>query len=270
MKKLQFLAIIASAALLLASCTSTNKEGTSMGKSQKLSVCQGSWQLVLLMKGAVAQQIAVADITFTPKGDGYTISGSMGENRFTGTAVSSEGGIKVEGLGTTRRAASSKELAEFESLYAQFLGGIDSCSVKNVAGENGKLMRLENSAMNAFAEFRQISIYNTLWKLAAVNSGNAVVDVKSSATLLVEKKGAAVNTGINTANLGVKVTESANKITFSDGPMTKAAGSQEDMIIESNLMKALFAADRYSISGRSLSLYSGDTLLAEFTKQDAL
>ena len=122
--------------------------------------------------------------------------------------------------------------------------------------------------MNAYARFSKNSIFDTLWKLNAINEGNAVTSVSSSATMTLEKNSASVFTGINQANLGVKVDEEKGQIAFSDGPMTRAAGSEEDMRTESLLMQNLLKTNHYSLSGGSLSLYDGETLLLEFEKQD--
>ncbi|GEM_PF-6476163 len=261
--------LILAAALVFASCNSTKVEGGKMEKNQKLSSCIGNWQLVLLMKDGVAQTLANADLTIADKGGGnFDMSGFMGANRFMGGASSKVAGqIKAGPFASTRRGA-SQEIMEFETLFSEFLNGIDSYSVEKLDGHAFETLVLKNSAMNAYARFSKNSIFDTLWKLNAINEGNAVTSVSSSATMTLEKNSASVFTGINQANLGVKVDEEKGQIAFSDGPMTRAAGSEEDMRTESLLMQNLLKTNHYSLSGGSLSLYDGETLLLEFEKQD--
>lgn len=261
--------LVLAAALAFASCNSTKVEGGKMEKSKKLSACTGNWQLVLLMKDGVAQTLANADLTIADKGDGnFDMSGFMGANRFMGAASSSSAGqIKAGPFASTRRGA-SKEIMEFETLFSEFLDGVDSYSVGKLDGHAFETLILKNSAMNAYAHFSKNSVFDTLWKLNAINEGNAVTSVSSSATMTLEKNSASVFTGINQANLGVRVDEGKSQIAFSEGPMTLAAGSEEDMRTETLLMQNLFKVNHYSLSGGSLSLYDGETLLLEFEKQD--
>ncbi len=259
--------LIAAVALTLASCNSTKFEAE---KVRSLSSCEGYWELSLMMKDEVAKAMANADLTIAEKGGGnFHISGFMGANYFDADASSkSAGQIKVEYLKSTKRGA-SPEIMEFETLFSEFLAGVDSYSVEKPEWQTFERLVLKNSAMNAYAHFSRNSIFDKIWKLNSINDGNAVTSVSSGAnvTLMKNKDGnyASVFTGINQANLGVKVDEKKCRIAFSDGPMTRMAGSEDDMRMESLFTRRLFKASQYSLSGGILSLYDGEgTLLLEF------
>ncbi len=273
MKSNVFSAMIFALTFALVSCESTqqNSQGMKMDKDQSISSCGGNWTLVLLMKGETAQLLAKTDLTISQAADGEAeINGSMGANRFMGK-ISSEakGAIKTTSFASTKRGASA-EVMEFERLFSEFMNGIDSYSIGKMNGEAFQTLVLKNSKMGAYAHFAKNTPFFTTWKLSAVNSGNAVESVNSDATMTIEKKAAAIFTGINRANLGLKITEEKCLIEFSDGPMTRAAGSDEDMRVESLLMQNLLKAKSYEISGDTLSLYSGETLLLEFERQEPL
>lgn len=273
MKNTVFMAMAFALTFALVSCESTkqNAQRMKLEKDQSLSSCGGNWNLVLLIKGGTAQMLAKADLTISPSADGTAkISGFMGANRFMGTISSeSNGMVKTASFASTRRGGSA-ELMEFERLFSEFMNGIDSYSVGKMDGEEFRSLVLTNSTMDAYARFTKNTPFYATWKLLMVNSGNAVESVNSDATITIEQNSVAVFTGINRANLGLKITEEKGLIAFSDGPMTRAAGSDEEMRVETLLMQNLFKAERYELSGDTLSLYAGDTLLLEFERQVAL
>lgn len=166
--------LIAAAFLTLVSCRSTKAEG---GKSQSLSSCEGNWQLTLFMKDGVAQVIAKADLTIAEKdGGNFYLSGFMGANYFKGEASSkSAGQIKVENFGSTKRGA-TPEVMEFETLFSEFLAGVDSWSVEKFESQAFETLVLKNSEMNAYAHFSRNSIFGAIWK-----SGFGEKNLKASA-----------------------------------------------------------------------------------------
>ena len=273
MKNTIFSAMIFALAFAFFSCESTqqNANGMKMEKAQSISSCGGNWNLVLLMKGGEAQLLVKTDLTITPSADGAAeISGFMGANRFMGKiSTESKGTIKTTSFASTKRGASA-EVMEFEQTFSEFMNGIDSYSIGKMSGEAFQTLVLKNSKMDSYAHFAKNTPFYATWKLSAVNSGNAVESVNSDATMTIEKNSAAIFTGINRANLGLKIVEDKCLIEFSDGPMTRAAGSEEDMRVESLLMQNLLKAEKYGISGDTLSLYSGETLLLEFLRQESL
>ncbi|MDE7291646.1 MAG: META domain-containing protein [Treponemataceae bacterium] len=151
MKKFFLLAAIAFA---LVSCRSTKVEDGKNEKSLSLSSCEGNWRLTLFMKDEVAQVIANADLTIAEKGGGnFHISGFTGANYFNGEASSKNAGqIKVENVGSTRRGA-TPEVMEFETLFLEFLYGVDSFSVEKFERQAFETLVLKNSSMNAYAHF---------------------------------------------------------------------------------------------------------------------
>ena len=268
MKKLfLFLAVT----LAFVSCKAVKKTNGELKENQSLSSCNGNWTLVLFMKDGVAQTLVKSDLTILPIENGQAdVSGSMGANRFMGKiSYDSEGAIKSSPLASTRIGASA-EVMEFERDFSEFFSGITSYSVGKESGEAFQSLVLKNDKMNAYMRFTKNSPFYATWRLLAVNSGNAVESVDSDATITIEQKSASVFTGINQANLGAEINEEKMLVHFTDGPMTSAAGSEEDMRVEHFLMQNILNADRYALSGDTFSLYSGDTLLLEFTRREPL
>lgn len=275
------------AAALLASCKTTDGAGTKSANAaspdhaaealrpagdQSLASCAGSWTLILLTKCGEAQAMCGTDLTISEEADrSLAFSGSTGENRYTARIKSEkDGALRTLSFGSTKKGV-SEETAEFERLFAALFDGADSYQVGTFGNEGFLSLEIRNGGADMTARFVRNSILPSRWKLAAVNTGNAVESAESGATLtLAEKSPAGIFTGLNYVRSEITLDESRGTIQFSgDGPMTLVAGDADAERAERLLLSNLFRAARYSLTGGTLSLYSGDTLLLVFTREAA-
>ena len=117
-----------------------------------------------------------------------------------------------------------------------------------------------------------MTLEGTSWKINAINTGNALVSVESDAMLSFTDNGEVNgNTGINVINFPYTVDNKSHSIKFGQGQITMMAGSPEEMETEKLFLDNLVNVKNYSLTGKTLTLYSEDgAALLSFTKQDLL
>ncbi|MDE5897727.1 MAG: META domain-containing protein [Treponemataceae bacterium] len=267
MKKI---AIVMAAALsfgLLAGCRPTD-----------FKKALGDWQLVHFEKDGVAQTIAISTLNIEEDeaAGSYSVSGFSGVNRFHGAYVVKGKQITVPVGFASTRMAGSPEAMEFESL---FLRAMQSPSAWSVVQEDGlPMLVIESGAEAAKLSFRPLGVHDAVWKLSAVNVGNAVVSVEiaNGATealpMLEFSRDGAVSgtTGVNSIYMDYEIDMATHELTIAPGAVTLALTADENAErLEREFLHALAEVRKYSISGDTLHLLdeNGTTLLT-FQKQD--
>lgn len=116
------------------------------------------------------------------------------------------------------------------------------------------------SVQNAISKVggKQASIDNTQWVLAETVKGK-------TPTLSIENSKITGNAGCNSYFGGVTLDTTAGNFSATNLASTKMACS--DMTTEDNFLMMLGQADKYVVSGNTLSLYKGQILLMKFNKQ---
>lgn len=250
MKRFATLALVAASCGFLLSCAS---------KTAKAEA-SGDWELVAFEKDGTEVAVVTATLSVTDKGaDEYGIAGFSGVNNYRGSLNANGNKITFAPNLASTRMAGPQDAMEFETLYLELLGNADTWSVTD--------SELVLSGGTTTARFVKKTLDGTSWQLSAANTGNAVVSQPDTITLAFTDSTAAGFTGINILNLGYTADEKTHALSFADGPLTRRAGSEEEMAAEQLFIDNLFKTASYSLNGDGLTLYDADgTTLLHFVQ----
>lgn len=263
MKKIASILLATAGCALIFSCASTKNV------AKETVHPTGDWELIHFEKSGVTRQIAVSTLTVEEEKKGeYSVTGFSGVNDFGGKFTANGTAVSPAANFISTKMMGPKAAMEFENEYLAFLTSAESW--KTFAEEGTEV--LEIASKDSTARFRKMTLEGTSWKINAINTGNALVSVESDAMLSFTDNGEVNgNTGINVINFPYTVDNKSHSIKFSQGQITMMAGSPEEMETEKLFLDNLVKVKNYSLTGKTLTLYSEDgAALLSFTKQDLL
>lgn len=231
-------------------------------EKKELSVL-GDWEIRFFEKDGVSQKIALSTISVdenVEKDSEFNLSGFSAVNYFMAKVFKTKTGIAFSPTVMTKMAGNEEEMA-FENNFIEFLTNANSWKVEEVDGL--ERLEIENTEENSKISFSRISLIESNWRLIAINNGDAVVSVDENSKILlnfIDKKNVSASTGLNILGTEWTLDEKKHKLSFKEqnGIMTLAAGAEEEMETERLFIENLNKTETYAISGKELTLYSGE------------
>ena len=221
------------------------------------------WKLVSVDGKAVRSNGATLEFDL---GQGR-FNGNSGCNRMSGSVKAGQSSMRFSRVAMTRRACLSKNASNLENTYSAALNRVRSYRVDgddlDLFAGRAKVLRF-TAAEEAKPVADQIGLDEKKWMLESIRTDKLGKVEQQPFIVFDSGKGSAGgNTGCNIFSGSYTVKGSQIKITKEISTMRACVEDRTDL--EQRYSDALAEVDRFDITGNTLSLYKGNTLLLTFT-----
>ncbi len=220
-----------------------------------------AWVALAISDGGDGTAIPVgAEPTIDFSAGGRTISGSTACNSYSGEVVIGAGTISVGAMSVTERACADSAIMDLEARFIEVLTNAQTFQladrVLDISGRRGSVL------LRAPAPVSDAPLDGTDWVLDTLIDGEAASSVITTTLPFLKVDGDAIRGSTGCNDLRGDIATDAGTITLSNLSWTEIGCDSSVMRQESVILEVLTNADRFTIEGERLTIFStGDQAL---------